>query len=163
MAAAWGLGCAAQPAQFPTLPKPPSPPLEVSSDPVNSPPLTLVAQAHHLRADAVRSLLLALSLGDERAVAGLLDRDGQLMREQQNVPLTAHALLNELESRGSPQNTLVSEPGLVLKGRVVGSEGGSGLIVEVEGSPTVRGNWTVVFSDSPVNRIKELRLPPRTT
>lgn len=164
MTAAWALGCAAPAARFPTLEQPPPPASKPASDPVDVPPPTLLAQAQHLRQDAVGDLLLALSLGDEDALARLLGPDGQLTREQQSVPLTAHALLTELEATSKSRGTLVpSGPGVVLSGRVVDAEGTDGLIVEVEGESTVRGRWTVVFYRSPVGLIKELRLPPRTT
>ena len=162
-ATATALGCGAPLAQFPTLDRPASPPRRFEAPPVQTLPPTLLARAQHLRADAVHALLLALSLGDEQAVAGFLHDDGQLALPQQALPLTAHALLNELETRSRAQSAGPPEAGLVLTGRVVGVEGDAGLIVEVEGSPTVRGTWTVVFSDSPVNRIKEVRLPPPAT
>jgi len=106
--------------------------------------------------------LLALSLGDEDAVADLLSVDGQLTRQQQSLPLTARALMNELETRVKAQGPQPSAPGLLLLGQIISTEGDSSLVVQVEGTPSVRGKWTVVFLDSPVNRIKELRLPPHT-
>lgn len=160
---ALGLGCTARSAQYPTLLRPPTTAPGLASAQVEATPPTLVAEAEQLRTAAVRELLLALSLGDEDAVAGLLSVDGQLNREQQSLPLTARALMNELSTRGKTPSPQPSTPGLLLFGQVVSTEENSTLVVQVDGTPTVRGKWTVVFLDSPVNRIKELRLPPRGT
>jgi len=157
-----GLACTGGPAQFPTLQRPPSPSPSSAKFQVETAPPTLVAPAQQLRCEAVRQLLLALSLGDEDAVADLLSVDGQLTRQQQSLPLTARALMNELETRVKAQGPQPSAPGLLLLGQIISTEGDSSLVVQVEGTPSVRGKWTVVFLDSPVNRIKELRLPPHT-
>lgn len=157
-------GCVRQPPQFSTLSRPVeqngSAPSALASS--NSP--ALVARSLHLRVETARRLLLALSMRDSVTLARLVTQDCQLIRDQRSVQATAQAILAEIEMAMPRLHASGDEPGAVTlfaSDLAPDSPEGGTLLLDVVGPRGVDGRWTLLFSASPVDKITEIRLPPR--
>lgn len=152
--------CVARAPQFATAGSLFDPKAEESSLFVPPALATQAAPTWGVRQVVVDSLFLGLNLNDRTTVVAQLTSDCELRHPSKSPIVSSGAIWSALESQSVELTAKTRQSHYLLDHTIVGSQSLSDrVLVEVQGGPTFDGQWTLVFSNEHVGKIREILLP----